>query len=258
MYSRDVQTRALGTVHPRLFTSLPFSCTNIMSPVKVQEDGRKKEDPSGSSTSGDIYSMFPLCYPSLDPLDDGTLISPGDVALEQDLLLNMSNIRSWNTYIHHVVKYNKPNDATSLYTDADSHLSSAQVLLLGPLASASNRLALRRITLAYERALAVFPNSYTLWKDYLLHRMTYVLGIPEGGLDSYWKKQIKIGRDKLEAGPTLLEGTGHSEGQQWDWSSDDDGQGCLDGHIGHREWESLASVFERALMYLPNVSMSPC
>lgn len=211
---------------------------------------------SGSSSSATaLTALFPLCHPLPDPMINTELISPSDISLEQDLLLNGTNVRTWNGYLNHVLTSNRPSEKQPFFTDADPQLSSAQVALLGPLASHSNRLGLRRVTLAYERALATFPQSYPLWKDYLLHRMHYVLGQPAGGLDAFWKRQISSGKTKLDIGPTLVDGNEGEDNahQAWDWGREDGFAGPLDGNVGHREWESLAALFERALMHLPKV-----
>ena len=204
-----------------------------------------------------MASLFPITVPFPDALTDDQLIPPEDIALEQDLLLNTTNPRAWQSYIKHVCSTNRPSEAQAFFHDPDSHLSSAQVRLLGPLSSPSNRLGLRRLTFVYERTLAQFPTNYNLWRDYLLERMKYVLGDPKGGLDAFWAKQIRTGREKLDVGPTLVDGEEGAE-EVWEWSTVEGAMTALDGRIGYREWESLAAVFERALMYLPKVSLCRC
>lgn len=87
--------------------------------------------------------------------------------------------------------------------------------------------------------------------------MKYVLGEPKGDINAFWAKQIKVGKEKLEVGPTLL--TSKEEGEEeWDWGTQQGSSGALDGRIGYREWSSLAAVFERALMFLPRVSECDC
>lgn len=203
-----------------------------------------------------MSSLFPITLPFPDPLEDDGIIPAEDIALEQDLLLNSANPRAWQNYIKHILTTNRPSESQSFFHDPDSHLSSTQLRLLGPLSSPSNRLALKRLTFIYERAISLFPTNYNLWKDYLLQRMKYVLGDPKGGLDVFWKKQIRVGKEKLDLGPTLLDGKEGGE-EEWDWGTIEGGMGALDGRIGYREWESLAAVFERALMYMPKVSAPP-
>jgi pre-mRNA-splicing factor SYF1 len=230
---------------------LPF----LAPPLCLSSSSIKKMPSSKGKGKGKgkMVSLFPITQPFPDPINDLDLIPQDDIALEQDLLLNSGNPRAWQNYINHVCSTNRPSDSQSFYHEPDSHLSSSQLPLLGPLSSASNRLALRRITFVYERALSLFPKTYNLWRDYLLQRIKYVLGEPRGGIDAFWSKQIKVGKEKLEVGPTLL--TSKEEGEEeWDWSTQQGSSGALDGRIGYREWSSLAAVFERALMFMPRVS----
>lgn len=72
-------------------------------------------------------------------------------------------------------------------------------------------------------------------------------------MDVFWAKQIKVGKEKLEVGPTLL--TGKEEGEEeWDWGTLEGSMGALVGRVGYQEWHSLAAVFERALRFHPRVS----
>lgn len=224
-----------------------------MAPKKGKAKDKEEEDKVQHESLRALSDLFPVTHPFPDPLQDQDLIPASDVTLEQDILLNSANPRTWNAYIEHVLSSNRPTGSDPFFRDADSHLSSALVKLLGPMSSSSNRLGLRRLTFAYERALATFPTSYILWKDYLLHRMRYVMGNPHGGLDAFWKKQIRLGKEKLDVGPTLVDGKDPGQ-EEWDWGLATGAIGPLDGRIGNREWESLAAVFERALMYLPKVS----
>lgn len=203
---------------------------------------------------GEMTFLFPITSPFPDPLKDIDLIPQEDIALEQDLLLNSANPRAWQNYINHISTTNRPSESQSFFHNPDDHLSSVQLRLLGPVSSPSNRLALKRLTFVYERALSLFPTSYSLWRDYLLQRMKYVLGEPKGGLEAFWSRQIRAGKEKLDVGPTLMDGKGGEE--EWEWSVIEGGIGALDGRIGYREWESLAATFERALMFLPRVSKS--
>ncbi|UZJ57202.1 hypothetical protein CBS101457_006522 [Exobasidium rhododendri] len=207
---------------------------------------------SSSKGKEKMSALFPITHPYPDPSVDLTLIPQEDIALEQDLLLNSLNPRSWQNYINHVLSTNRPSESQSFFHDPDAHYSSSQVKLLGPLSSSSNRLALRRLTYVYERAISSFPTSYTLWKDYILQRMKYVLGEPSGGLNTFWAKQIQAARVKLDVGPTLI-ASKEGGSEEWEWGTLEGGASALDGRVGYREWASLAAVFERALMYLPKM-----
>jgi pre-mRNA-splicing factor SYF1 len=210
---------------------------------------------SSSKGKGKMAALFPITLPFPDAVADHELIPQEDIALEQDLLLNSSNPRAWQNYINHIVNTNRPSEIQSFYHDADSHFSSKQLQLYGPLSSPSNRLALKRITFIYERTISSFPTNYNFWRDYLLQRMKYVLGEPKGGMEKYWSRQIQSGKEKLDVGPTLVDDKEGGE-NLWEWGVMEGSLGALDGRVGHREWESLAAVFERALMYLPKVSLT--
>ncbi|KAN0061209.1 pre-mRNA-splicing factor syf1 [Thecaphora frezii] len=198
-------------------------------------------DGGGRTALEHVASLFPLTLPFPDPSTNLDLIPATDIPLEQELLRNPDNFRSWSSYITHIVDTNVQKRPTP-----DANLSSAQVALLGPLASASQRLALQRITSIYERALARFPTRYSLWTDYLQLRSRLVLGDPKGGPEAKRKRDLQQARQNIDFGPTLLDGK----------DSDDYGSGFrggLDGIAGWIEWRSLAACYERALMWLPRM-----
>ncbi|PWN52203.1 hypothetical protein IE53DRAFT_385362, partial [Violaceomyces palustris] len=188
-----------------------------------------------------ISSLFPITSPYPNPANDPEIIPSSDIPLEQELLRNSDNLRSWSSYIQHVRQSN-------LFPNAlpDRNLSSVQIRLLGNLSSSSQRLALRRLTSVYERALARFPTSFTLWRDYLELRSSFVLGTPKGGLLSRRRRQIQISRSNLDLGPTLVDNAHHEILQ-------DEYESGLDGILGWIEWRSLAATYERSLMWLPNM-----
>lgn len=185
-----------------------------------------------------LTQLFPLTNPVPNPAKDPALIPAADIALEQELLRNPDNPRQWLSYIEHITSSNFHRRPPP-----DDNLSSAQIELLGPLASASQRLALQRIVSIYERALAVFPTNYRFWKAYLDARAQFVLGPCEGG-EEHLRKMVRAGRKNLEVGPTLLEED--EDREKWETG--------LDGLVGWVEWRSLAAAYERALMWLPRVS----
>ncbi|EPQ26017.1 uncharacterized protein PFL1_06470 [Pseudozyma flocculosa PF-1] len=188
-----------------------------------------------------IAALFPLTVPFPDPSANLDIVPASDIALEQELLRNPDNLRSWASYINHIVDTNVQKRATP-----DSNLSSAQIALLGPLASASQRLALQRITSIYERALAQFPTRYSLWTDYLQLRSRFVLGEPKGGFEAKRKRDLRASKEGVDFGPTLLEANEHQDyGPAY--------TAGLDGIAGWIEWRSLAACYERALMWLPKM-----
>ncbi|PWZ03649.1 TPR-like protein [Testicularia cyperi] len=190
-----------------------------------------------------LTSLFPLTVPCPDPTTDATLIPAADIALEQELLRNPDNFRSWSSYIQHIVDTNIVRRAPP-----DVAFSAAEVSLLGPMASASQRTALRRITSIYERALAQFPTRYSLWRDYLQIRCRLVLGEPKGGDLAKRKRDLEAARENLDFGPTLLDSN-----EQEDADFGAGYRGGLDGVVGWVEWKSLAATYERALMWLPTM-----
>ena len=202
---------------------------------------------SSQTAAQDAYSqlldLFPLTVPYPDPSKNQDIVPASDIALEQELLRNPDNFRIWSSYITHVIDTN-----VQKRPQPDDNLSSAQVALLGTLCSASQRLALQRITSIYERAIAQFPTRYSLWRDYLELRSSFVLGEPKGGIEAKHKRELQASKENIDFGPSLLETN--------DTSHDDYGptfRGGLDGIVGWIEWRSLAACFERALMWLPNM-----
>ncbi|CDW99843.1 hypothetical protein [Sporisorium scitamineum] len=177
-----------------------------------------------------MTSLFPITIPFPDPATDDTLIPPADVMLEQELLCNPDNFRSWASYIDHIIDTNIVKRPPP-----DVSLSTYQASLLGPLASSTQRIALRRITSIYERALAQFPTRYSLWRDYLQNRSRFVLGEPKGGFEAKRKRDLQAAREKLDFGPTLIDSTDDEDfGASY--------KGGLDGTLGWQEWKSLAAV----------------
>ncbi|TKY89974.1 hypothetical protein EX895_001272 [Sporisorium graminicola] len=215
------------------------------APAAVAASPEVADEPTTSTpvqdAMGALESFFPITSPFPDPATDDTLIPAADVMLEQELLRNPDNFRSWTSYIDHIVDTNVVKRPPP-----DASLSAFQASLLGPLASSTQRVALRRITSIYERALAQFPTRYSLWRDYLQNRSRFVLGEPKGGFEAKRKRDLQAAREKLDFGPTLID------------SPDDEDfgatyKGGLDGTVGWQEWKSLAALYERALMWLPTM-----
>ena len=125
-----------------------------------------------------ISALFPLAHPVPAPATHADLIPNDDLVLEQELLRNPDNMRTWLSYITHVEDANYRKRPLP-----DAHWSSEAVRLLGLLSDGSQRLALQRIVSLYERAVATFPTSYKLWRRYLCARARYVLGEPRDGAD---------------------------------------------------------------------------
>lgn len=239
---------------------------NQQAQIEAEAEKQTQPKPTTSSSTNDasasssssftspmesISHSFPMTHPIPSPLIDPELIPSEDVVLEQELMLNPDNPRSYLNYIQHITTSNPIPGKTFPLPKPDSSLSSSEALLLGPLNNSKLRLSLKRITLIYERTLNRFPTSYPLWRDYLLLRSDFILGPLKGGNKFRKKKLIQSGRLTLDVGPTLLDGT------EKELENDESLQlvydGGLDGIVGWKEWRSLAAVFERALMWLPKV-----
>lgn len=109
--------------------------------------------------------------------------------------------------------------------------------------TSASRLALQTLTSLYERALAVFPTSFKLWKSYILMRHRYVLG---PSVLAGTKKQ-KSAKRKLDVRELLEEAR-----VACDW------EGGLDGLVGIEEWKAMFAASERMVSWLPNVRPLSC
>lgn len=196
-----------------------------------------------ASPLADIVSQLPLTWPVPNPSADATLVPTSDIALEEDLLLNQDSIRAWRSYIAHIEAANYRKRAPP-----DVRFSPIEASLLGPLASSDNRIALRRIVSIYERALARFPHSYALHRDYLYARARFVLGEPRGGIEALQKRISQSAKRNLDIGPGLLEDDSDDE-WQWQWKQG----GALDGLVGYKEWTALVAACERSLQWMPTM-----
>lgn len=206
-------------------------------PSANDEDVDTDPAPLASSSNSPLHqlsSLFPLTSPIPTPLSHPHLIHPSAIAMEEDLLTNTDNLRAWLTYINAIRDRIGKSRAVDGAEDAS----------LGPLASAESRRALQELTMAYERALALFPNSFKLWKLYLLMRQSYVLGPLTEAAVKARKNNEKRGQ-KVKTDVSEMLAFAESE-YEWD--------GGLDGLIGYDEWKSLITTGERMLRYLSNVS----
>ncbi|WWC95357.1 pre-mRNA-splicing factor SYF1 [Kwoniella sp. B9012] len=184
-----------------------------------------------------LSSRFPLTFPVPTPLTHPHLISASDLATEEDLLHNPDNLRSWLSYIHQLkerIIANEPSKAD---------IPSPEEILLGPLSSHVAREGLQQLTMVYERALAVFPTSFKLWRSYYQMRQSYVLGELTSSAKTARGQHAKRGsgfktnvREQLEAA---------EEANEW--------VGGLDGIVGYEEWRSLIAIGERMIACLSHL-----
>ena len=194
---------------------------------------------SGTAELERVSRLLPLTFPIPEPKTHSTLIPHDDLVLEQELLRNPDNMRTWMGYITHVEEVNYRKRPIP-----DAWMSSGSVKLLGLLSDETQRIALQRIVGLYERAIAVFPSSYKLWHRYLNARSRFVAGHPRDDEEGYRHRYLHASHGLIETGPELLEERLREEKQEvWDFA--------LDGTIGWQEWRSLAAAYERALLCLP-------
>lgn len=208
--------------------------------IRFDDDDAMATAAEGASEYARYESLFPLTFPVPSPATHDGLVPADDLVLEQELLRNPDNFRTWNSYIAHVEETNYRKRPLP-----DAGMSSEGVQLLGLLSDASQRLALQRIVSVYERALAQFPRSYRLWHRYLDARARFVLGEMRGGAAAARKRMLQTNHVS-EMGPTLLDARkAEEEANVYEFG--------LDGVLGWQEWRSLAAAYERALMWLPTM-----
>jgi pre-mRNA-splicing factor SYF1 len=115
---------------------------------------------------------------------------------------------------------------------------------LGPLASEGARRGLQELTMIFERALAIFPTSFKLWKMYMTTRQSYVLGtVTDAATKARRQHALRGARTKTDVTEMLA-----AAETEYQW------EGGLDGLIGYEEWKSLFATGERMLGCLSNVS----
>ena len=193
-------------------------------------------DPS-SSLLTDLSSRFPITYPVPSPVSHPTLVSSADLSTEEDLLNNPENLRSWLSYIGQI----KDRIIKSLPPPPDD--LSPEDETLGALSSPLVRDGLQHLVSIYERALAVFPTSYKLWKSYILTRQSYVLGDLTEDAKKARQLQSKRGAAFKTNVIELIDAA--EEANQW--------EGGLDGVVGLAEWKSLFATGERMLACLSHL-----
>ncbi len=90
--------------------------------------------------------------------------------LEQELLRNPDNFRSWSSYIDHILDTNIVKRPPP-----DVSLSTYQASLLGPLASSLSASHCGGSPASTNVRSHSFPTRYSLWRDYLQNRSRLVL-----------------------------------------------------------------------------------
>lgn len=195
-----------------------------------------------ASSDSDLVSRlsanFPLTNPIPTPLSHPELIHVSSIVTEEDLILNSDNLRAWLNYITNV--RGRINKAEA---EVEPDVS-VEGSLLGPLASSGSRRGLQELTMIFERALAIFPTSFKLWKLYMTTRQSYVLGtVTDAASKARRQHALRGARTKTDVTEMLA-----AAEQEYQW------EGGLDGLIGFEEWKSLFATGERMLGCLSNVS----
>ncbi|KAJ9103977.1 pre-mRNA-splicing factor syf1 [Naganishia friedmannii] len=187
-----------------------------------------------------LSANFPLTNPIPTPLTHPDLIHPSSIVTEEDLVLNSDNLRAWLNYINNVRDRINKSQA-----DIEPDVS-AEGSLLGPLASSASRRGLQELTMIFERALAIFPTSFKLWKLYMTTRQMYVLGpVTEAASKARRQHALRGARTKTDVTEMLA-----AAETEYQW------KGGLNGLIGYEEWKSLFATGERMLSCVSNVDPS--
>ena len=187
----------------------------------------------------ELSGRFPLTQPVPTPLSHPHLISSADLATEEDLLHNPENLRSWLSYISQI----KDRIEKALPPRSASSSLSPEEKLLGPLSSHTAREGLQQLVCIYERALAIFPTRYKLWRSYILTRQSYVLGELTENAKKVRVQQAKRGSAYKTNVKEILDGV--EDANEWN--------GGLDGVVGFEEWKSLIATGERMIGWLSHL-----
>jgi pre-mRNA-splicing factor SYF1 len=208
-------------------------------------------DESSFPSLAALAQLFPLTSPIPTLSSHPALLDPEHLTTEHDLARNPDQQQRWTQHIATLVEQVQATERTARGKATDEERATLGYKLSSP----EGRLGLQKLTDVYERALAHQPRSFTLWKQYLAIRSSYVLGqatLPlklgapkkkrgEDGQGRSMVEWLQAGRGEIEE---LEEGERDVEGS---W------EGGLDGVVGWEEWRALAAVHERALMWLPTV-----
>nr|ODN91231.1 pre-mRNA-splicing factor SYF1 [Cryptococcus depauperatus CBS 7841] len=184
-----------------------------------------------------LSSQFPFTLPIPTPATHSHLTPEKDLHIEEDLSHNPENLRSWLMYIEQVKEQIAQNESDK------GGLRSPEEELLGPLASKNAQDGLQRLVSIYERAIAIFPTTYKLWKGYYLTRQHYVLGELSNDAKNARAEQSRRGALYKTNVRELLDGA--EDAHQW--------PGGLDPVIGYLEWHALIATGERMITCLPTL-----
>lgn len=192
---------------------------------------------ASTSLVGELAARFPLTVPIPTPVSHPELINTADLATEEDLLHNPDNLRAWFQHIDHI------KNRISKTLPPKIHNPSPEEQILGPLASQAARDGLKELVMVYERALAVFPSNYKLWKSYYLMRQEFVLGQLSESAKKARAHQAKRGAAYKTNVKEIIDDA--EETNVW--------EGGLDGVVGYEEWRALFAVGERMITWLSHL-----
>jgi pre-mRNA-splicing factor SYF1 len=178
-----------------------------------------------------LAGVLPVTVPIPTPTNNTNLLTSKDLHREEDLLRNPGSFQVWWSAIQTAKEQAIASQKAQVTSLSDAHD------LLGPLASATARNNVQRLTYLFESALVHFPGSFKLWKAYLSMRMFYVLGKGQ--------KKKRAGARKKYAEM--------KESMEEEAIDQETYEGGLDGVLGWEEWKALVGTFERALTWLPTV-----
>jgi pre-mRNA-splicing factor SYF1 len=201
-----------------------------------------------------LKGLFPLTQPIPTYVSHPELLEPQHLSTEHDLLRNPTSLPRWQSYLSTIVEQVEQTLLSQRSQSQSTGSSSIDRLLLGDkLSTEKGRQSLQKITDVYERALQHHPYSFTLWRDYLKLRSSFVLGNSS--------KPLKLGQPRKNRGQDgigrtmtewLLQGKGEiDELEPGEIDYESHWTSSLDPIIGYEEWKSLASLHERALRWLP-------
>lgn len=190
-----------------------------------------------SNLIAELAARLPVTLPIPTPISHPHLVLAADLATEEDLLHNPENLRSWLAYAQHV------KERIAKTVPEPSSPPSPEQRLLGAFASHEAREGLQQLVLIYERALAVFPTSFKLWKTYINLRQSYVLGELTEDAKKARAAQAKRGANYKTNVKEVIDGV--EEAHSW--------KGALDGVVGYEEWRSLFATSERMLAWLSHL-----
>lgn len=213
------------------------------SAAAAAEEANGSAGASSSSLVTDLSSRFPLTIPVPTPLTHPDLISNADLATEEDLLHNPDNLRGWLSYVHQIkdrLEKSLPERPTG--SSSSTIVLSPEEELLGPLATHQARQGLQHLVCIYERALAIFPTSFKLWKSYFQTRQSFILGPLSVEAKKARTEQGKRGSNYKTNVKELLDGA--EESHVWE------NKAGLDGVVGFEEWKALIGVGERMITWL--------